>query len=107
MAMRRKRVQAEIARYVVEFRKREAQAVARYLEQQGIEATMPPMVLAMIFKNVSHALAAERAIGVSESHGDMKALFEGWLRDLEEGGELFLRAPKERPQRTRTRRKAV
>jgi AcrR family transcriptional regulator len=88
LALRRKAIQAEIRRYVAEFRRIETVALARYLELRGIKPTIPPVATAILIQGIAHTLAVERALGVSEGHSEMKAIIDGWLRTFAERGQL-------------------
>jgi TetR/AcrR family transcriptional regulator, regulator of autoinduction and epiphytic fitness len=90
LALRRKAIQAEIRRYMVEIRKIETAAIARYLERRGIEPTLAPVVTAILMGSIAHTLAMERALGVSEGHAEMKAVIDRCLQAFAERGELSI-----------------
>ena len=90
LALRRKAIQAEIRRYMAEFRRIETAALVRYLELRGIKPTMPPVASAILINGIAHTLAVERALGVSEGHTEMKAIIEDWLRTFAERGALSM-----------------
>jgi TetR/AcrR family transcriptional regulator len=86
MAVRSEAIRAEMKRYVEEFRRIEAQALARHLELRGIKPSIPPIVTAIVINGISHALAMERALGISEGHAETKAFIEDWLRAFAQQG---------------------
>lgn len=90
LALRRKAIRAEIRRYMVELRRIEAAAIARYLERRGIEPTLAPVVTAILMGSIAHTLAMERALGVSEGHAEMKAVIDRCLQAFAERGELSI-----------------
>jgi len=90
LALRRKAIQAEIRRYMAEFRRIETAALVRYLELRGIKPTMPPVASAILINSIAHTLAVERALGVSEGHTEMTAIIEDWLRTFAERGALSM-----------------
>lgn len=87
LALRRKAVQAEVRRYMVEMRQIQAQAIARYLEQRGLKPNIPPVVSAMIISGMTGVIALESAVGVTEGHAELEALIESWLEAFRERGE--------------------
>jgi AcrR family transcriptional regulator len=90
MALRRKAIQAEMRRYIAEFRRVETVAITRYLELRGIKPAVPPVAVATLIKGIAHTLAVEKALGVSEGHSEMKAIIEHWLRAFAQRGELSM-----------------
>jgi AcrR family transcriptional regulator len=90
LALRRKAIQAEIRRYMAEFRRIETVALTRYLELRGIRPIMPPVATAILINGIAHTLAVERALGVSDGHSEMKAIIEDWLRNFAERGALSM-----------------
>lgn len=90
MAFRRKAIQAEVRRYMAEFRRIESAALARYLELRGIEPNIPPVATAILINSLAHTLSMERALGVTEGHSEMKAIAEDWLRTFAERGQLSM-----------------
>ena len=90
LALRRKAIQTEIRHYMVEFRRIETVALARYLELRGIKPSVPPVATAILMNSIAHTLAVERALGVTEGHSEMKAIVDEWLRAFVERGELSM-----------------
>lgn len=88
MAIRRQAIQVEMKRYMDEFRKIEIQALARHQQRHGINSTIPPVVAAIVINSISHTLAVERALDVSEGHSQTIAVIEDWLRAFAQRGEL-------------------
>jgi TetR/AcrR family transcriptional regulator len=100
MAMRSKAIKVEMKRYMDEFRRIEAQAIARHLELRGIAPNTPPAVTAFVINSVAHTLAVETALDVTEGHAETKALVETWLRAFAQHGEW---APRAKAARTKVR----
>jgi AcrR family transcriptional regulator len=92
LAMRSKAIRAEMQRYMDDYRKMQAQAIARYLEQRGITPRIPPMATALVINSVAHTLAIEAALGVTEGHSETRALMDKWLQGFEQDGEWSLSA---------------
>jgi TetR/AcrR family transcriptional regulator len=94
MAMRSKPIKAEMKRYMDEFRKIEARAIARHLELRGITPNIPPVAIAFVINSVAHTIAAENALDVTEGHVETKAMMEDLLRSFAQQGELSMGHPK-------------
>jgi AcrR family transcriptional regulator len=86
MAIRSEAIRIEMKRYMEEFHRLQARALERHLELRGIEPSIPPTVTAIVINSISHTLAVERALGVSEGHSEVKAVVENWLRAFAERG---------------------
>jgi AcrR family transcriptional regulator len=86
-ATRRKPIRDEISRYLIEFRKMRAEALAKTLSLRGIEPTVPPVVVATILTAVGQALALEEGIDVSLGHEETRRYIESWLSAIEKGGQ--------------------
>jgi TetR/AcrR family transcriptional regulator, regulator of autoinduction and epiphytic fitness len=91
LAMRSKAIRAEMQHYTEEFRKIQAGAIARYLQQRGISPGTPPAVTALVMNSIAYTLAVEAALGVSEGHVETRALMEEWLRAFAHDGEWIAR----------------
>ena len=103
MASHRPVIRAELRRYMDEFRKLQAEAVARYFASQGITAKIPPVAAATIIQSISQALMAQSALGISRGHAETKAVVEAWLESM--AGRHRKRAVVSKP--TRRRKKLV
>jgi AcrR family transcriptional regulator len=90
MAIRRKAIQAEMQRYMEQSRKIQAEALTHHLELRGIKSALPPVAAAIVINSVSHTLAVERALGVSEGHTETAAVVEEWLRAFATRGDLVV-----------------
>jgi AcrR family transcriptional regulator len=88
MALRRKAIQTEIRRHMIEFRKIEVAALDRYLELRGIRPTVSPAAMALLLSSIAHTLTFERALGTVEGHAQVKDLIEKWLQAYAESGGL-------------------
>ena len=108
MAMRSKAINAEMQRYMGEYRKIQAQAIERYLAQRGITPSISPSATALIINSVAHTLAIEAALGVTEGHLETKELMQQWLRAFIENGDWLASVKPVRGQRSsRTRAKSL
>lgn len=85
-ATRRKPIRDEISRYLLEFRLLRAEAISRQLKRNGIEPTVPPIVVATILTAVGQALALEEGIGVTVGHQETRRYIETWLSEVQKGG---------------------
>jgi AcrR family transcriptional regulator len=90
MAIRRKAIQAEMQRYMEKFRQIQTDALTHHLERHGIKSALPPVVAAIVINGISHTLAVERALGVSEGHTETAAVIEQWLRAFAKSGDLVV-----------------
>ena len=88
LALRRKPIAEEMRRMVEKLRKDETEALARYLECQGIEPKIPPLVVSFVMRSVAQSMAVEASIGVSSGHAQTRKFVEDWLRAFAEKGEL-------------------
>jgi AcrR family transcriptional regulator len=98
MAMRSKAIKAEMRRYMDEFRKIQAQAIERDLEQRGIKPGISPAATALIVNSIAHTLAIEAAMGVTQGHVEAHALMEEGLRGFAKNGEWLMPAKAPRPK---------
>ncbi len=90
MAVRNEAIRIEMKRYMEEYHRLQARALARHLELRGIEPAIPPIATAILINSLSHTLAVEKALGVSEGHTEIKAVVESWLRAFAERGETSM-----------------
>lgn len=81
-------VRAEMKRYMEEFRKLQAEAIAEYLESRGIKSVISPAAIAIIIQSVSQALAAESAIGAHQGHEETRSVMEAMIQNLATNGRL-------------------
>lgn len=71
-------IREEVARYMAESRRMEAEAIARQFKEQGIDAgPVTPAAAAFLMYCVSLILRREAATGITEGHDDVLALM-GW-----------------------------
>jgi len=87
MAMRSPAIKLEMKHYTEEFRRIQAQAIARHLELRGIAPSTSPTATAFVINSLVHTLALETAMDVTEGHAETKALLEDWLRAFAQNGE--------------------
>jgi translation initiation factor 2B subunit (eIF-2B alpha/beta/delta family) len=70
-------IRQEVAKYVAESRRLEAEAIARQFEQQGIDAgPVTPKAAAFVMYAVTLVLRREAATGITEGHEDVLALMD-------------------------------
>ena len=86
MAIRSEAIRIEMKRYMEEFHRLQARALARHLQLRGIEPAIPPIATAILINSISHTLAVEKALGVCEGHSETRAIVENWLRAFAERG---------------------
>jgi len=68
-------IRAEVARYVAESRRLEAEAIGRQFKEQGVDAgPVSPKAAAFIMYAVTLVLRREAATGITEGHEDVLAL---------------------------------
>lgn len=72
-------IRAELRRYLEAFRELQIEAVARYMDEIGIEDGPPPEAAVIILQGVAQAMAAETALGTELGHDTAKAAIEQWL----------------------------
>jgi len=82
MAIRRKAVRAEVKRYVAEFRRIHADALATYLKNRGIKPKVAPVVVTILMASLGQTLAVESALGLTEGHAEAKAAVDEWRRQV-------------------------
>ena len=67
----------EVARYLAEARRIEAEAIGRQFEERGIaNAPLTPKAAAFIMYSVSLILRREAATGITEGHEDVLAFMD-------------------------------
>lgn len=70
-------IRAEVAHYIAESRRLEAEAIARQFEERGIDAgPVTPKAAAFIMYAVTLVLRREAATGITEGHEDVLALMD-------------------------------
>jgi AcrR family transcriptional regulator len=83
LANHRKAIGAEIALYATRTREMQVAALARWLEQAGIDpAIYPPEGLSLILDGIARALVMEQGIGMDCGHAAAGAMVARWLRLL-------------------------
>jgi AcrR family transcriptional regulator len=92
MAMRSAAIKVEMKHYTEEFRRIQAQAIARHLELRGIAPSISPTATAFVINSLVHTLVLETAVDVTEGHAEMKALLEEWLQAFAQDGDWSPRA---------------
>lgn len=76
-------IREEVARYMAESRRMEAEAIARQFKEQGIDAgPVTPAAAAFLMYCVSLILRREAATGITEGHDDVLALMDWALKRL-------------------------
>jgi hypothetical protein len=74
-------IRAEVAHYIAESRRLEAEAIARQFAQRGVDnGPISPKAAAFIMYCVSLVLRREAATGITEGHEDVLALVD-WALD--------------------------
>jgi len=87
LANHRKTIRDEIARYAEQFRRIQAEALPRILENHGIDAhALPPLALLVLMTSVSQVLVMEDSLGVTTGHAETVALVERFLSLYEGDG---------------------
>jgi AcrR family transcriptional regulator len=89
LALRRTVVQAEVKRFIEEFREIAARAIARHLELRGIKPSLPPVAMSILMVSLSQTLSVENHLNVSCGHAELEALVASWLEAFAARGELF------------------
>lgn len=79
MATHRPAVRQEMRRYMDQYRKLQADAVAAYFESRGIKPAIPPVAIAIILQSVAQALSAETSMGCERGHAETRAAVEAML----------------------------
>lgn len=70
-------IRAEVARYVAESRRLEAEAIGRQLREKGIDAgPVTPKAAAFVMYAVTLVLRREAATGITEGHDEVLALMD-------------------------------
>lgn len=85
LALHRKALKAEMARYAEALRAEQCQAVAELLEQSGLDTDeCPAEVMMVLMTSLSRMLVMEdEALGMTAGHAETVAFVERWLRRLE------------------------
>jgi len=84
LANHRKAIRAEIARTDRRYRAMSSDAIAAVLQRAGVPPeTCTPITLLLGMTGISFVLVHERALGITEGHGDTVALVERYLDLLE------------------------
>lgn len=76
-------VRTEVARFMAESRRMEAEAVARQFAERGVEpGPCSPMAAVFIMYSVSLVLRREAATGITEGHADVMAFMDWALKQV-------------------------
>lgn len=87
LALRSHAIRDELKRQVVKLREREMQALMGYMERSGSGSQLPPAAAAtFVLRCLAQSMSLEAAIGASNSHANIEALVEGWLRAIANKG---------------------
>ncbi|WP_349535999.1 TetR/AcrR family transcriptional regulator [Rhodococcus rhodochrous] len=85
LANNRKKLKTEIAHYSARFRDLQTEAVARLLQQGGVDTEeYPPLVMSVLLTSVARLLVMEDTLGFSSGHTETVEFVERYLRRLEE-----------------------
>ncbi len=79
IASHRKSFRAEMKKYMDQFRRTQAEAIARHLELRGARLPVPPVVAAIMISSLSYTLASEKSMDVTQGHAETRAAIEDWL----------------------------
>ncbi|CAN7399580.1 helix-turn-helix domain containing protein [Phenylobacterium sp. LjRoot225] len=80
----RETLRAEIARAAERFRNLQAAAVAKALDNRGIDAAAcPPGAMVLLMAAISRALVMETELGVNVAHAELRSMVETFLDYLE------------------------
>lgn len=80
----RETLRAEIALAAERFRNLRAAAVAKALENRGIDpAAFPPGAMVLLMAAISRALVMETALGVNVAHAELRGMVDTFLEYLE------------------------
>ena len=83
LANRNEVIRAEIARYALETRRTQAEAIERHLQARGVEPHISPTLISFLLAAVGRLLVNEESFGVDEVHDEANALVETVLRRFE------------------------
>lgn len=86
LAFRFSAVRAEFVRSLETFRRQHADALARHLEQRGVQSNVSTVVATTVMLALSQVMSAEAALGVSEGHREINAFLESWLTAFAQRG---------------------
>jgi AcrR family transcriptional regulator len=88
LANHHKSVRAEIARYAESFRSQQTDALARVMEEHGVDTGMfPPIAIMVLITSVSQILVMEEALGMSAGHAETRELVARVLNQFEAGSD--------------------
>jgi TetR/AcrR family transcriptional regulator, regulator of autoinduction and epiphytic fitness len=83
LANHRKIIGAELKAYAERVRDIETAAVAMVLRANGVDVTaFPPVAIAMLIAQTARSLGNEAAVGVTQGHGELRALVERHMDSL-------------------------
>ena len=89
LANHRKSIRSEIARYGELFRSRQAEVLAKVMEDNGIDTELfPPVMVMVVITGVSQILVVEDALGMTAGHAETRAVVDRYLGQLEKTAEV-------------------
>lgn len=88
MASHRPSVRDEMLRYMDEYRRVQAEAIATYFKARNIKPAIPAVAIAVMLQSVSQALMAEASLGATRGHEETRAAMEQLLDCLARNGDL-------------------
>ena len=83
-------IKKEMASTSEEFRKLEAEAVKRHLEQRGIKPRLSPQLVSVLTNALARLLVQEATLGIHAGHDEAQALVDASLSNFEARGEADL-----------------
>jgi AcrR family transcriptional regulator len=83
LANHRKTIRAEIRRYAERFRAAQLDAIAKALDNAGVDTQVPPIVVLLLMEGLAQVLGLEQMIDVTSGHDETVAFVEQTLAALE------------------------
>jgi AcrR family transcriptional regulator len=85
LANHRKALRAELATYAEQFRRLQIDALAKVLDDAGVDPDVfPPEAVVVLMTSVSRVLVMEEALGMTTGHAEMRGLVERYLSSVED-----------------------
>jgi TetR/AcrR family transcriptional regulator len=82
MAMHHEAMRDEVVRYGDQVRSIQTEAIQRYFERNEITPPIPPIAIVFLIGAARQLMVREKALGISQGHGEVLAVAEDWLHRL-------------------------
>jgi AcrR family transcriptional regulator len=88
LSFRMENVRLELKRFITKYRQMASDILTSHLEYRGVTPTIAPVTAILLITSISQTLSAEKAIGTTAGHAQIKVLVEQWIEAYAETGNF-------------------